>query len=89
MKDVVEGLTVLSKLVPVHAWNGFSVSNPCMMVDDIVGPAVESRNNAHLISRSRCPERGGSVEDDGHMGLHVASPMAHSRRVHSDLGLSR
>ncbi|KAI3984172.1 hypothetical protein MKX01_011126 [Papaver californicum] len=89
MKDVVEGLTVLSKSVPVHAWNGFSVSNPCMMVDDIVGPAVESRNNAHLISRSRRRERGGNVEGEGHLDVHVASPMGHSRRVHSDLGLRR
>ncbi|MCL7028351.1 hypothetical protein MKW94_025292 [Papaver nudicaule] len=89
MKDVVEGLAVLSKLVPTHAWNGFSVSNPCMMVDDIVGPAVESRNNANLISRSRRRERGGNVEDDVHLDVHAASPMGHSRRVHSDLGLRR
>ncbi|KAI3869704.1 hypothetical protein MKX03_011901 [Papaver bracteatum] len=89
MRDVVEGLTVLSKLVPIHAWNGFSVSNPCMMVDDIVGPAVESRNNANLISRTRRRERGGNVVEDGHLDVHVASPMGHSRRVQSDLGLRR
>ncbi|EOX96589.1 hypothetical protein QUC31_005639 [Theobroma cacao] len=41
MKEVVGWLTGLSKLVPLHSWNGFS--NPCLMVET-VGRPVEFRN---------------------------------------------
>ncbi|KAF9665676.1 hypothetical protein SADUNF_Sadunf16G0148000 [Salix dunnii] len=41
MKEVVHWLTALSKLVPLHSWNGFN--NPCMMVDTMGCPA-ELRN---------------------------------------------
>ncbi|KAL4324917.1 hypothetical protein GQ457_11G000360 [Hibiscus cannabinus] len=41
MKEVVGWLTGLSKLVPLHTWNGFN--NPCMMVETM-GRPVESRN---------------------------------------------
>ncbi|XVE76774.1 hypothetical protein DITRI_Ditri13aG0007700 [Diplodiscus trichospermus] len=41
MKEVVGWLTGLSKLVPLHSWNGFN--NPCLMVET-VGRPVELRN---------------------------------------------
>ncbi|OMO69712.1 hypothetical protein CCACVL1_19321 [Corchorus capsularis] len=41
MKEVVDWLTGLSKLVPLHSWNGFN--NPCMMVETM-GRPVEFRN---------------------------------------------
>ncbi|KAB2056097.1 hypothetical protein E1A91_A11G083000v1 [Gossypium mustelinum] len=41
MKEVVGWLTGLSKLVPLHLWNGFN--NPCMMVETM-GRPVECRN---------------------------------------------
>ncbi|KAK8650460.1 hypothetical protein V6N13_140099 [Hibiscus sabdariffa] len=41
MKEVVGWLTGLSKLVPLHTWNGFN--NSCMMVETM-GRPVESRN---------------------------------------------
>ncbi|OVA04012.1 Protein kinase domain [Macleaya cordata] len=87
MKDVVEGLSALSKLVPVHAWNGFSVGNPCMMVDDAVGRPVESKNNAQLISRSRRRVGGGGSVDDDALDDNLALGMRNSRRVYSDLGV--
>lgn len=40
MKEIVECLSGLSKLVPFHSWNGFT--NPCLMVES-VGAPVESR----------------------------------------------
>ncbi|KAG1331809.1 serine/threonine-protein kinase-like protein [Cocos nucifera] len=33
MQEVVEQLKVLSKTVPLRAWNGLSVGNPCSVVD--------------------------------------------------------
>ncbi|KAE8727480.1 Serine/threonine-protein kinase-like protein [Hibiscus syriacus] len=41
MNEVVGWLTGISKLVPLHTWNGFN--NPCMMVETM-GRPVESRN---------------------------------------------
>nr|TKR91608.1 hypothetical protein D5086_0000220530 [Populus alba] len=41
MKEVVDWLTTLSKLVPLHSWNG--LNNPCMMVETM-GRPVELRN---------------------------------------------
>ncbi|PIN08430.1 Non-specific serine/threonine protein kinase [Handroanthus impetiginosus] len=40
MKEVVECLSELSRLVPFHSWNGFV--NPCLMVEN-VGRPVQSR----------------------------------------------
>ncbi|WCJ18601.1 Protein kinase superfamily protein [Euphorbia peplus] len=40
MKEVADWLSSLSKLVPLHSWNGFN--NPCMMVET-VGRPVELR----------------------------------------------
>ncbi|KAK9169822.1 hypothetical protein Syun_001962 [Stephania yunnanensis] len=78
MKDVVEGLTVLSKFVPVNAWNGFSMSmsNPCMMVD-AVGRPVEAGTAKLRLFRDRGEDHG----DESH------HPMRNSRRVYSDLGV--
>lgn len=40
MKEVVRCLTELSKLAPLHSWNG--LANPCLMVEN-VGRPVQSR----------------------------------------------
>ncbi|XP_059311661.1 serine/threonine-protein kinase-like protein At3g51990 [Lycium ferocissimum] len=71
MKEVSECLSGLSKLVPLHSWNGFT--NPCLMVET-VGRPVESRK----VSKQR-------DLDGGDAGL--ATPMWNSPRVYSDLGL--
>ncbi|GKV12669.1 hypothetical protein SLEP1_g23792 [Rubroshorea leprosula] len=42
MKEIVGWLTALSKLVPLHSWNGFN--NPCLMVETM-GRPVELRGN--------------------------------------------
>ncbi|XP_039069280.1 serine/threonine-protein kinase-like protein At3g51990 isoform X2 [Hibiscus syriacus] len=42
MKEVVGWLAGLSKLVPLHLWNGFN--NPCMMVETM-GRPIECRNS--------------------------------------------
>ncbi|CAN0863636.1 Serine/threonine-protein kinase-like protein At3g51990 [Linum grandiflorum] len=39
MKEVVDWLSTLSKLVPLHSWNGFN--NPCMMVETMGRPEEE------------------------------------------------
>ncbi|CAI0560293.1 unnamed protein product [Linum tenue] len=36
MKEVVDWLNTLNKLVPLHSWNGFN--NPCMMVETMGRP---------------------------------------------------
>ncbi|KAF8403759.1 hypothetical protein HHK36_011864 [Tetracentron sinense] len=77
MKDVVEILSVLSKTVPLHTWNGFSVNNPCSMVE-IVGRPVESRNTL-LHSRPRHLEGGNKDVIDN-------KPLRNSRRIYSDSG---
>ncbi|KAH6765867.1 Protein kinase superfamily protein [Perilla frutescens var. hirtella] len=71
MKEVVECLSELSKLVPLHSWNG--IANPCLMVDT-VGKPVQSRN-AQVISKG----------DD--MDARVGTPLSTPRRVYSDLGV--
>ncbi|XP_010269712.1 PREDICTED: serine/threonine-protein kinase-like protein At3g51990 [Nelumbo nucifera] len=79
MKDIVECLTLLSKSVPLHSWNGFSV-NPCLMVD-IVGRPV-GHENTHLNSRPR-----QQVGENGDVGdTRSARQLRNLRRVYSDLG---
>ncbi|KAI8026492.1 Serine/threonine-protein kinase-like protein [Camellia lanceoleosa] len=78
MKEVVEGLSGLSKLVPLHSWNGFS--NPCLVVET-VGHPVESRNT-QLNLRSKGVEEGNLEGMDAKFGKHLRN----SRRVYSDLG---
>ncbi|CAN1316587.1 Serine/threonine-protein kinase-like protein At3g51990 [Linum perenne] len=41
MKEVVDWLNALCKMVPLHSWNGFN--NPCMMVETM-GRPVEMRS---------------------------------------------
>ncbi|CAI9102917.1 OLC1v1001293C1 [Oldenlandia corymbosa var. corymbosa] len=79
MREVVECLSGLSKLVPLHSWNGFT--NPCLMVET-VGKPVEARTVTTNV-------RGkGSAEAylDGNDSSVVARPLRNSRRVYSDLG---
>lgn len=74
MNDVVECLTVLTKLVPLHSWNG--LTNPCLMVEAI-GMPVPS-NNTNIINNS--------VKDEEQEGELGASPaLRRSRKVYSDL----
>ncbi|XP_042960133.1 serine/threonine-protein kinase-like protein At3g51990 [Carya illinoinensis] len=80
MKEVVEWLSGLSKLVPLHSWNGFN--NPCMMVDTVGGPVgLRNVNN----SRMEGVEGGDFDAMDGNFGRLSTR---HSRRVYSDLGFS-
>ncbi|GMH04400.1 hypothetical protein Nepgr_006239 [Nepenthes gracilis] len=79
MKEVVEALAALSKLVPLHSWNG--ITNPCLMVETVGGHPVQSMN-AHSSSRLRGLECG-DVED---VDAKFANLSRSSRRVYSDLG---
>ncbi|KAJ6777590.1 SERINE/THREONINE-PROTEIN KINASE-LIKE PROTEIN [Salix koriyanagi] len=76
MKEVVDWLTALSKLVPLHSWNGFN--NPCMMVDTMGCPA-ELRN---IPFGSRPQGDGEEILE----GMGRRSVMG-ARRVYSDLGI--
>lgn len=79
MKEVVECLSGLSKLVPLHSWNG--LTNPCLMVET-VGIPVESRSNNVNVK-----EKGGEQGNlDGADGALLARTLRNSRRVYSDLG---
>ncbi|KAI5576464.1 hypothetical protein POPTR_009G055200v4 [Populus trichocarpa] len=79
MKEVVDWLTTLSKLVPLHSWNG--LNNPCMMVETM-GRPVELRNT-RFGSRPQGDGEENLNEIDGKMGR---KSMMDTRRVYSDLG---
>lgn len=74
MRVVVECLSELSKLVPVHSWNG--LANPCLMVES-VGKPVQS-------TTSRVNSKG-VVADSWNVG--TGKLLRNSRRVYSDLGV--
>ncbi|CAN1190510.1 Serine/threonine-protein kinase-like protein At3g51990 [Linum perenne] len=77
MNELVDWLSELSKMVPLHSWNGFN--NPCMMVETI-GRPVELRNGESGSRRDEEEEGSG----DGELGRRK---LKDSRRVFSDLGL--
>ncbi|KAF2293684.1 hypothetical protein GH714_004166 [Hevea brasiliensis] len=79
MKEVIDWLTALSKLVPLHSWNGFN--NPCMMVETM-GRPIELRNNQFGVR----PEGVGEENLDGAEGKLGSQSVKDSRRVYSDLG---
>ncbi|KAJ9158853.1 hypothetical protein P3X46_024397 [Hevea brasiliensis] len=79
MKEVVDWLTALSKLVPLHSWNGFN--NPCMMVETM-GRPIELRNNLF----GPRPDGVGEENLDGTDGKVAMQSVKDSRRVYSDLG---
>ncbi|KAI6675933.1 hypothetical protein NL676_036729 [Syzygium grande] len=79
MKDIVDYLTGLSKLVPLHSWNGFN--NPCRMVETM-GQPVEARNVQNT-SRLNNVDTGYLDALDGKFSKPA---MRNSRRVYSDLG---
>lgn len=98
MKEIVNWLCGLCKLVPLHSWNGFNINinNPCMMVDTTVGigrPVEAARNSNAQQFSSRFE---GVVEDGNFDGFGFGfdnarlskSAMRYSRRVYSDLGFS-
>ncbi|XP_021739330.1 serine/threonine-protein kinase-like protein At3g51990 [Chenopodium quinoa] len=79
MREVVEALDRLSKLVPLHSWNG--LVNPCLMVENVGQPV--GLTNGNLSSRFRGLECGNLVDVDG----KFAKPLKNPRRVYSDLGI--
>ncbi|KAJ4970629.1 hypothetical protein NE237_003728 [Protea cynaroides] len=82
MKDIAECLSVYSKMVPLHSWNGLSVSNRCLMVET-VGFPLESENT-HLDSKA-----SRSVGENRVMTENRSSrSLRNSRRVYSDRGLA-
>ncbi|XP_043693731.1 serine/threonine-protein kinase-like protein At3g51990 [Telopea speciosissima] len=78
MKEIVECLRVLTKMVPLHSWNGLSVSNPCLMIET-EGRPVESENT-HWNSKQRHP-----VGENG--DYRRSRSLKNSSRIYSDLGL--
>ncbi|KAL3832974.1 hypothetical protein ACJIZ3_007710 [Penstemon smallii] len=72
MKEVVECLSELSKLVPVNTWTGFG--NPCLMVETVGKPVHQSS------SKGRSGDQNGNVDE-------VGTPLRNPRRVYSDLGI--
>ncbi|KAL0377186.1 UNVERIFIED_CONTAM: Serine/threonine-protein kinase-like protein [Sesamum calycinum] len=74
MKEVVECLSELSKLVPVYSWNG--LANPCLMVENVGRPVQPTR------------VRVNSKRMD-HGDAKVGIPLRNPRRVYSDLGVRR
>ncbi|GAY36904.1 hypothetical protein CUMW_025270 [Citrus unshiu] len=48
MKEIVDWLTGLSKLVPLHSWNGFN--NPCLMVETVGRPVEVRKTQEELFS---------------------------------------
>nr|TKR58944.1 serine/threonine-protein kinase-like protein [Populus alba] len=79
MKEVVDWLAALSKLVPLHSWNGFN--NPCMMVETM-GRPTELRNT-QFGSR---PQDDGEEILEGIYGKMGRKSVMDTRRVYSDLG---
>ncbi|KAK6163006.1 hypothetical protein DH2020_002847 [Rehmannia glutinosa] len=71
MKEVVECLSELSKMVPIHSWNGFA--NPCLMVEN-VGRPVQSRGVG---------VENGNLDD---VDVKNGRPLRNPGRVYSDLG---
>ncbi|CAN0863648.1 Serine/threonine-protein kinase-like protein At3g51990 [Linum grandiflorum] len=72
MKEVVDWLSTLSKLVPLHSWNGFN--NPCMMVETMGRPVEFGSRRAEVEEEE---------EEGGKLGRRTVKD---SRRVFSDLG---
>ncbi|XP_019450844.1 PREDICTED: serine/threonine-protein kinase-like protein At3g51990 isoform X1 [Lupinus angustifolius] len=86
MNEIVNWLSGLCKLVPLHSWNAFNINNPCMMVET-VGRPVEARNaaaQAQLSSRLQGVAEEGNILD----AKLSKSAMKYSQRVYSDLGFS-
>ncbi|KAK4802223.1 hypothetical protein SAY86_000426 [Trapa natans] len=74
MREIVYWLTGLSKLVPLHSWNGFN--NPCLMVETVGRPVGLN-------------VRAQSAETENFDGLEDRAGRAEARKsgsVYSDLG---
>ncbi|XP_075520272.1 serine/threonine-protein kinase-like protein At3g51990 [Primulina tabacum] len=74
MRDVVECLSELSKLVPVHSWNG--LANPCLMVESVGRPVPSTT--------SRVNSKGMDADS---WNVGAGKLLRNSRRVYSDLGV--
>uniref|UniRef100_A0A2P2Q427 Protein kinase domain-containing protein n=1 Tax=Rhizophora mucronata TaxID=61149 RepID=A0A2P2Q427_RHIMU len=79
MKEIVDWLAALSKLVPPHSWNG--LNNPCIMVETM-GRPVELKNAPLGLTK----EGVGEENLDGVDAKLSRKPVKDSRRVYSDLG---
>ncbi|KZV19563.1 serine/threonine-protein kinase-like protein [Dorcoceras hygrometricum] len=75
MWDVVQCLSELSKLAPLHSWNG--LANPCLMVES-VGKPVKSRT---------CRADSNGMDADSWNVGAGKQLLRNSRRVYSDLGV--
>ncbi|KAK4770607.1 hypothetical protein SAY87_031139 [Trapa incisa] len=77
MREIVDWLTGLCKLAPLHfhSWNGFN--NPCLMVET-PGLPVESKNAQN--------QRAGGGDLDGSEDQMRRAAMSKSHRVYSNLG---
>lgn len=82
MKEVVKCLDELSKLIPLHSWNG--LGNPCMMVEN-VGKPVQSANKKGIGGENGNGNENGDGNVDDGKGK-VGRAMRKTRRVYSDLG---
>ncbi|KAG6433576.1 hypothetical protein SASPL_105190 [Salvia splendens] len=71
MKEVVQCLSELSRLVPLHSWNG--IANPCLMVDTVGKPVQTPPRKA--------------IKGVGDDVSKAGTPLSTPRRVHSDLGV--
>jgi len=78
MKEIVRGLDGLTKLVPLHSWNGFA--NPCLMVENVGQPI--GLVNDQIGSRLRGLECGYL----GDVATQLDKQVKNSKRVYSDLG---
>lgn len=78
MKEIVGALDGLTKLAPLHSWNGFA--NPCLMVEDVGQPI--GLVNDHIGSRLRGLECGNL----GDVASRLDKQVKISKRVYSDLG---
>lgn len=73
MREIVQWLSGLSKLVPLRSWNAFN--NPCLMVETMGCPVEASKIDG---------VEGGNL--DGMDAKFGRTPLRNSRRVYSDLG---
>lgn len=86
MKEIVEGLRVLSKRVPGHLWENLTV-NPCLMVDE-VGHAIGTRipnsssglRQPRVVEAEEPPVSAKKLPDSA----KAVKVMRNTRRVFSD-----
>ncbi|CAA0808924.1 Serine/threonine-protein kinase-like protein [Striga hermonthica] len=73
MRQVVECLAELSRLLPLHSWSG--LANPCMMVENVGRPVQTRKVENENLDNDGGENNGGLLRNGG--------------RVYSDLGFRR